>query len=204
MELCYREEISQPTHLLAVLIADRRGIVATITGVLAELNIGLLELTQTVVCGYFTITLAVAIPHEDAAPLEATLSETIRQRLGGDAAVTLIPFHDPSAAMPKSDRYILTASGQAHTGTIHAITELVAERGGNFVDFAFENSASGVTLMAEIDLPSSVALGALQLDLEALGRSEGEAGQHEEMRVRLQHQRLFTATNDIAFRRVGA
>jgi predicted amino acid-binding ACT domain protein len=188
------------------LIADRRGIVASITGVLAELSIGLLELTQTVVCGYFTITLAVAMPNGDAEEktrekaksLEATLPETIRQRLGGDAAVTLVPFQNSSTATPKCDRYILTATGHAHTETIHAITELVAERGGNFVDFAFENSPSGVSFMAEIDLPAEAALGALQIDLAAA------AGRENNLRVRLQHQRLFTATNDIAFRRVGA
>jgi predicted amino acid-binding ACT domain protein len=129
---------------------------------------------------------------------EATLPEIIRQRLGGDAAVTLIPFRNPSAAISQCDRYILTATGDAPTGAIHAITELVAERGGNFVDFAFENSPSGVSLMAEIDLPSDAALGALQIDLAAV------AGKETNLRVRLQHQRLFTATNDVAFRRVGA
>jgi predicted amino acid-binding ACT domain protein len=185
------------------LIADRRGIVAAITGVLTEHAIGLLELTQTVVCGYFTITLAVAMPEgASQVALESTLPETIRKRLGGDAAVTLVPFRDPKVTLPQSDRYILTATGDAHTGTIHAITELVAQRGGNFVDFAFENSGSGVSFMAEIDLPANVPLGALQIDLDAVGRKD------ENLRVRLQHQRLFTATNDIAFpridRRVGA
>lgn len=181
------------------MIADRRGIIATITGVLKEHRIGLLELTQTVISGYFTITLAVAMP-EEVAPveLERTLPEAIRKRLGGDAAVTLVPFRSPSVAVPRCDRYILTATGDARTETIHAITELVAERGGNFVDFAFENSGGGVSFMAEIDLPDDVPLGALQIDLEAAGSEKNN------LRVRLQHQRLFTATNDIAFRRVGA
>jgi predicted amino acid-binding ACT domain protein len=132
------------------------------------------------------------------AEIEAALPETIRKRLGGNAAVTLVPFHRPAVAAPQCDRYILTATGDARTDTIHAITELVAERGGNFVDFAFENSGGGVSLMAEIDLPANVPLGALQIDLEAVGSKENN------LRVRLQHQRLFTATNDIAFRRVGA
>lgn len=185
--------------MLAVLIADRRGIIATITGVLAELGIGLLELTQTVISGYFTITLAVAMP-EDAAQsdLEVSLPETIRKRLGGGAAVTLVPFHRSPVTVPSSDRYILTATGDARTGIIHAIAELVAERGGNFVDFAFETGGNGVSFMAEIDLPADVPLGALQIDLEAAG------GKENNLKVRLQHQRLFTATNDIAFRRVGA
>jgi predicted amino acid-binding ACT domain protein len=177
------------------LIADRRGIVAAITGALAEFEIELLELTQTVVSGYFTITLSVAMP--PITDLDNTLPAAIRTRLGGDAAVTLIPFHPSVADTRKTDRYILTAIGEAPARVVHSLTELVAERGGNFVDFSFQNGSTGVSFMAEMDLPADIALGQLQIDLQAVG---SEAG----LKVRLQHQRLFTATNDIAFRRVGS
>jgi len=183
-----------PTHLLTVLIADRRGIVAAITAVLSELHIELLELTQTVVRGYFTITLAVSMPAV-AAPEE--LVSGLRTKLGQDAAVTVVAFHETKVVEAASDRYILTATGEANTPVIRALTELVAERGGNFVDFSFQKTSSGVSFVAEIDLPVASVLNQLQIDLQHVG---ADAGLH----VRLQHQRLFTATNEIAFRRVGA
>ncbi|MEO5923712.1 MAG: hypothetical protein ABIR70_07805 [Bryobacteraceae bacterium] len=108
----------------------------------------------------------------------------------------MIPLHPTNPVLPPTDRYILTATGEASTQVIHSLTALVAERGGNFVDFSFQNSPAGVSFVAELDLPIDLALDQLQIDLQHVG---AEAGLH----VRLQHQRLFTATNEIAFRRLG-
>lgn len=193
--MCYFDEIGNvPTHLLTVLIADRRGIVAAITIVLSSLKIELLELTQTVVSGYFTITLAVAIPGQGPPdPLLAAL----RAELGPEAAVSVVQLGAAGVDAGHCERYILTATGEASTAVIHELTALVAERGGNFVDFSFQNTAAGVSFVAEIDLPKALALDQLQVDLQHVGADAG-------LRVRLQHEKLFTATNEIAFRRVGA
>ncbi len=109
----------------------------------------------------------------------------------------MIPLHTINAAPPPTDRYILTATGVASTPVIRSLTALVAERGGNFVDFSFQNSPAGVSFVAELDLPIDLALDQLQIDLQHVGADAG-------LRVRLQHQRLFTATNEIAFRRTGS
>ena len=52
-----------------------------------------------------------------------------------------------------------------------------------------------LSLVAEIDLPGEVALEQLQIDLEHATVDSG-------LQVRLQHHRLFEATNEIAFRRL--
>jgi predicted amino acid-binding ACT domain protein len=145
------------------------------------------------VSGYFTITLAVAIPSGGEPDALVT---TLQSKLGADAAVTMIPFRSATIQAPPSDRYILTATGEASTAVIRSLTALVAERGANFVDFSFQNSPAGVSFVAELDLPSALALNQLQIDLQHVGADAG-------LRVRLQHQRLFTATNEIAFRRLG-
>jgi predicted amino acid-binding ACT domain protein len=146
------------------------------------------------VSGYFTITLAVAIPTPGK---PNALVDSLQQKLGPDAAVTMIPFRQSAAPTASTDRYILTATGEASTAVIRSLTALVAERGGNFVDFSFQNSPAGVSFVAELDLPTALALNQLQIDLQHVGADAG-------LRVRLQHQRLFTATNEIAFRRVGS
>jgi predicted amino acid-binding ACT domain protein len=125
------------------------------------------------------------------------LVQALQSKLGPDAAVTMIPFRPATTQAPPSDRYILTATGEASTAVIRSLTALVAERGGNFVDFSFQNSSAGVSFVAELDLPTTLALNQLQIDLQHVGADAG-------LRVRLQHQRLFTATNEIAFRRVGS
>lgn len=155
----------------------------------------MLELTQTVISDYFTLTLAVAMPADPA--LEGRLMASLRERLGPDAAVTLVQYHPGRNAAGAADRYILTAIGDARTSVLHQLTELVAERGGNFVDFSFHRTWEGINFAAELDLPANVILEQLQIDLQHVGAAAG-------LSVRLQHQRLFTATNEIAFRRVGA
>ena len=109
----------------------------------------------------------------------------------------MIPFRESAATSPASDRYILTATGEASTAVIRSLTALVAERGGNFVDFSYQQTPAGISFVAELDLPTALALNQLQIDLQHVGADAG-------LRVRLQHQRLFTATNEIAFRRVGS
>ena len=177
------------THLLTVLTWDRRGIVAAISATLAELDVELMELSQTVIHDYFTITMVVAIPEQSG--LEKSLAESVRRRVGEGAAVTLVPFQAREAA-PPGDRYVLTAGGEANTTVIHALSELVAERGGNFVELNCQLTGGRVAIVAEIDLPPDVALDQLQIDLQHAGEAAG-------VQVRLQHQRLFTATNEIAF-----
>jgi predicted amino acid-binding ACT domain protein len=179
--------------LITVLIADRHGIVAAITEVLAQRSIELRELTQTVVSGYFTITVAVAMAHDQS----DALPEALRHALGDTAAVTMIAMDASPSLVDHADRYILTATGEASTRVIHELTALVADRGGNFVEFSFANAEGGVSFVAEIDLPLDQPLEPLQIDLQHLGADAG-------LRVRLQHQRLFTATNEIAFRRIQA
>jgi len=182
------------THLLTVLTWDRRGIVAAISATLAELDVELMELSQTVIHDYFTITLVVAIP--DSSGLDQTLAESVRRRVGEGAAVTLVPFH-ARAAERAGDRYVLTAGGEGSASVIHSISELVAERGGNFLELNCQYKDGRVAIVAEIDLPGDVALDQLQIDLQHAGEAAG-------VQVRLQHQRLFTATNEIAFRRVAS
>jgi predicted amino acid-binding ACT domain protein len=52
-----------------------------------------------------------------------------------------------------------------------------------------------VSMVAEIDVPKDLALDQLQIDLQ---HATADAG----LQVRLQHHRLFIATNEIAFRRL--
>ncbi len=148
-----------------------------------------MELSQTVIHDYFTITLVVAIPGQSG--LEKTLAESVRSRVGEGAAVTLVPFQAREVAR-QGDRYVLTAGGEANTSVIHALSELVAERGGNFLELNCQLTGGRVAIVAEIDLPPDVALDQLQIDLQHVGEVAG-------LQVRLQHQRLFTATNEVAF-----
>ena len=51
-----------PKYIISVTAADRVGIVYSVTGALLDLGGNILELSQTVMRGYFTIILEVEFP----------------------------------------------------------------------------------------------------------------------------------------------
>lgn len=185
----------EPTHLLTVHTLDKRGIIAGVTGVLGEHGAHVLELSQTVVRDYFTIVLIVALPADT--DTEA-LTTRVRSVVAEGAAVVVLPYRRATRPpVVDGDRYVLTASGADSAGVIHTISTLIAERGGNFADLDCRVEGEGIRLVAEIELPRDSALDQLQIDLEHAGVEAG-------LQVRLQHQRLFQATNEVTFRRLPA
>lgn len=186
--------MTTPTHLLSVLTPDQRGIIAGLTALLDDADVRLLAISQTVVHDYFTVVMSIAAPAD--AELSA-LRSRVQRAVGDDAAVTLMPHRPGPLLDDTGERYVLTAVGPEAPGLVHTVTALVAARGGNFVDFSGHVVGQRLSIVAEVDLPKDIALDQLQIDLR---HATGHAGLH----VRLQHHRLFVATNEIAFRRVTA
>lgn len=181
-----------PTHLLTVLTPDHTGIIAGITTLLHQLDVRLLTLSQTVLHDYFTVLISAEVPDSVEA---GVLRDKLQAQIGADASVTIVAHRATTAPPVDGERYVLTATGAAEPGVVRTISALVAARGGNFTDFFSQTVGDTVTMVAEVDLPADVALDQLQIDLE---HATAPAGLH----VRIQHHRLFVATNEIAFRRV--
>ena len=185
--------MTAPTHLLTVLTPDQRGIIAGITAVLGDMGVHMLALSQTVVHDYFTVLISIAAP--DTTDV-GTLRDGVHRVVGDLAAVTVVPHQPGSPLETLGDRYVLTANGPTADGVVSTITSLVAQRGGNFTDLSCEVLGDQVSMVAEIDVPKDLALDQLQIDLQ---HATADAG----LQVRLQHHRLFIATNEIAFRRLA-
>jgi len=181
--------MSSPSHILSVLVPDRKGIIHTIVDTLKNLDVQHHEISQTVVHGTFTIALVVSVP---AGGSVDSLQDELVNALGEQAHVSVLEFVDATAS--EVDRYILTAIGKSDSGSIRALTDVIQQRGGNFTDFSSRVVADQVRLVAEVELPTDVDLTQLQTDLKHT-TADGS------LEVRLQHQKLFTATNEVAFRR---
>lgn len=179
--------------MLTVHTLDRRGIIAGLSEIMEAAGARLLELSQTVVRDYFTIIVIAALPPDSDTEV---LVERLRGVLSEGATVNLLPYRSARPPVPDGDRYVLTALGTDSPGVVHAISGLIAGRGGNFVDLDCRVVDGQIRLVAEIDLPPSVALDQLQIDLEHAGEADG-------LQVRLQHRLLFQATNQVPFRRVS-
>ncbi len=185
--------MTTPSHLLTVLTPDQTGIIAGITALLDELDVRLLALSQTVVHDWFTVLISADVP--PALDTEV-LRDKVQAQIGADAAVTVVAHRTGLSVDVAGDRYVLTATGTARAGLVHTISSMVAARGGNFTDLTSQVDGDQITMVAEIDLPADVALDQLQIDLRHATTASG-------LQIRLQHHRLFVATNEIAFRRSG-
>ena len=188
-----------PTHIVSVLTPDRPGLVHALIATLTDIGASVQGVNQSVMSDTFTITLATILPVDtDTKSLASTLSQA-----AGDAADTLVlalPPASDSHARPvfsttaDASRYILTGTA-SDADALRAITGAVADYGGNLVDVSAEQHDAIMRLVAEVDLPvGDDNLGNLQDTLAEL------AADVPGRTIRLQHERLFAATNDVAFR----
>lgn len=195
--------MNEPTHIVSVLTPDRRGIIHRLVTVLGRLGVPHVQISQTVVHGAFTIALVLAVPPgQDAEAVRAALLEALDERasatlLALDADTTDETAVTAEGADVRPGQYLLTAIGRGVSGVVREVTRIVLEHDGNFTDFSSRLVDDRLQLLAEVELPAGGSLEALQA---ALGR----ASEPPELTIRLQHQRLFAATNEIAFRRGDA
>jgi glycine cleavage system transcriptional repressor len=152
-------------HAITVLGHDRPGIIAEATGHLAELGLNLEDSTMTLLRGHFAMMLIsagdAAAPEIEAAlaPLTAdgTLTVAVRevpqehaQHLGPDASAT------------GGTSWVLTVHGADRPGIVSSIVSEVARVGGNITDLTTRLAGDLYLLLAEIDLPAGVDVGAVE------------------------------------------
>ncbi len=72
-----RDEVTLDRAIITVLGSDRSGIVAAVTGVLAEHDANILDISQTILQGIFTMTMLVDLGGTDVsfAELQSQLAE---------------------------------------------------------------------------------------------------------------------------------
>ncbi len=176
------------TYIVTVTASDRVGIVHSVTGTLRDLRGNILELSQTVMRGYFTIILAVEF---DEPRDPKTLMSAIADR--GE------PFHltvaampavvEPKPPVPDGDRFILTVLGADHPGNINGISGCLTKLGVNIVDLHARAEGDRFSLIMEAFLPPDLAPGVVRAELERFG---GELG----LEAFVQHENIFVATSE--------
>ena len=117
--------------LFAVLAvgADRPGIVAAVTGALADAGANLDDTSMTILHGHFAIAMVVA--GAEGLDVAAALAPTA-ERL--DLTVDVRPIPEGTPASPPGERWSLSVYGADRPGLVAAVTAEVAGAGGNVVD----------------------------------------------------------------------
>jgi glycine cleavage system transcriptional repressor len=156
-----------PSLAVTVIGRDRPGIIAEVTGVLADLGGNLEDSSMTLLRGHFTWTLIVDLD-STAEELGARLAH-----LGADGLVVSVLPVGPEEA-PGEAGYILSVHGADRPGIVAGVTATLAKHGGNITDLSTRLGHGGMYLLvAEVSLPPGVDVVALGSQLSEVGRNLG-------------------------------
>ena len=177
---------SEHSMVIAVMDRDRPGIVAEVTEAISAMDGNLADLSQTVLHGYFTMILAAVFPSGlSARQIEQTLSEGIASRVFVIEAEGLPPETGQSEHV-----YVLSAIGRNRVGLVAQVSRFCCDRGVNILDLTSHAEDDQYTMMLQIDLSNIENVERFEQDLSAFGEVSG-------LRLALQHNDIFRATNEI-------
>lgn len=160
--------------LFAVLAvgADRPGIVAAVTGALAEAGANLDDTSMTILHGHFAIAMVVAGP--DGLDVAAALAPVAEQL---QLTVDVRPIAEGTPAIPPGERWSLAVYGADRPGLVASVAAAVAQAGGNVTDLTTRvvgGPARPVYAMQlELAIPAGVDTTALGDTLAALAADLG-------------------------------
>jgi len=178
-------------YVLSIMADDHPGIVAVVAGAVDRLGGNIDACSQTVLDGYFTLIVLVSCPE----PIDPdVLGERIGQPEAGQAGLQVMARRfDPAVARaprPDTDRFVVTAFGQDQPGIVLRFSQYLAGKDINIIDLYGHRSGDEFVLLSQVEIPNRYDLGMLQADLEEMGRELG-------FTVRLQHENVFVATNQL-------
>jgi glycine cleavage system transcriptional repressor len=158
--------------LLAVTVIghDRPGIIADVTGLLADLGGNLEDSTMTLLRGHFAMMLIVSCD-ADMAGVEQALAPVTAD---GTLIVSVREVPPEPDALPLGPAHVLTVHGADRPGIVSHVTRVIADAGGNITDLTTRLLPGPLYLLvAEVDLPSGVDAQALSSRLRAVADELG-------------------------------
>ncbi|MDR1384447.1 MAG: hypothetical protein LBJ67_11495 [Planctomycetaceae bacterium] len=180
------------SYVLNVVTTDHPGIIAGVSTALYELDANIESCSQTVLDGYFTFILVVTLPEQWNAD-DLALHIRSHRSLGEAYKVVAVAARDtiPSQTEPQdADTFVITAFGKDTKGVVHDFSRYLADQEINILDFYSRCEGDEFTLVAQVRIPNRHSIAVLQDDLEAIA-------QERNYTIRLQHNNIFVATNDI-------
>jgi len=148
---------------------DRPGIVADVTGALADLHGNLEDSTMTLLRGHFAMVLLVHTGAGTAA-IEAALHPLC---VGGSLVINARVLGDPSLSEVGGPSYALRVHGADRPGIVATVTAVVARHGANIVDLGTRLVDGLYVLTAELQLPGDASVVGLTAELQGAAEELG-------------------------------
>jgi len=93
-----------------------------------------------------------------------------------------------------TDRFVITAFGQDQPGIVRRFSQYLAGKDINIVDLYGDRTGEEFVLIGQVEIPARWDIRMLQADLEQMGEELG-------FTVKLQHENVFVATNQLRLTR---
>jgi len=138
------------SYAITVVGHDRPGIIADVTGALAEHGGNLEDSSMTLLRGHFAWTLIVAVDASEQ-DLDATLESLREPQL--KISVILLPDGQAGDA-PQTLNFWLTVHGADRPGIVSALTGTIAEAGGNLTNLTTRLAGGLYVIGADAALPA--------------------------------------------------
>jgi glycine cleavage system transcriptional repressor len=183
--------------IISVTAADRVGIVYSVTGALLDLGGNILELSQTVMRGYFTII--VEVEFDEPRSTKQIADTLLEQGKRFDIQVLVSEARNGTVEppVPEGERFILTVLGDDTSGIIHGIAGCLAAHGVNIIDLHARVDGTRFSMVMEALIPHDLAPGTVRSELERFGRDN-------KIEAFVQHENIFLATTEPSPVRVGS
>jgi glycine cleavage system transcriptional repressor len=153
---------------VTVLGHDRPGIIADVTGVLAELGGNLEDSSMTLLRGHFAMTLVVDVPVASD-EVESRLSHLVDQGL----RVSVLPLQSDDVDDAQRAGFILSVHGADRPGIVSKLTAVIAGAGGNITDLTTRLAGGLYVLVAEVGLPPETDIDRLSAEINATAAELG-------------------------------
>jgi predicted amino acid-binding ACT domain protein len=178
-------------YVLNVMSDDHPGIVAAVTGAVESLGGNIDACSQTVLGGYFTLIMIVSLPQTiDASQLVERVRSTESTSAKFQVLARAVLPQKQDASHEATDRFVITAFGHDQPGIVRRFSQYLAGKDVNIVDLYGDRSGEDFVLIGQVEVPMHWDIRMMQADLEQMGKELG-------FTVKLQHENIFVATNQL-------
>ena len=147
---------------------DRPGIIARTAEVLSAYGMNLEDSSMTLLRGHFAMTL-ICVGETPAEEVEQALAAAMDSSL----AVTVRAVPEELDRQPVGSTYLVTVHGADRLGIVARLAGTIADAGGNITDLTTRLTGDLYVLVAEVDLPPTADVPALQAALTAASAELG-------------------------------
>ncbi len=152
-----------PRFAVTAIGRDRPGMVAALTGALAEAGCNLEDSTMARLGGQFAILLVLAAPEGTRADeIETAMTELASLQ---DLVIAVRPT-GPRSGVVDGDVFTVSVHGADHPGIVHAITTALADHDANIIDVSTRLVGSerrpAYVMILDVDLPDRESVSELR------------------------------------------